>query len=79
MEIPGEFWQRGVRAGRGSLLLRLQLAPPLSPCVLVTPCLPALSRIGLGLLRGQLASEECRGASGGLSVEQTSSQVLQLL
>ena len=38
------------------------------------------TQAGMGLCtRGRLASEECGGASGGISGEQTSSQVLQLL
>lgn len=64
-------WEKSSAAAAvGSSFVSLCLGYSMSPCT---------SQVGLGLLRGQLASEECRGASGGLSVEQTSSQVLQLL
>jgi hypothetical protein len=74
-----EFQQRGASASREGKsfppLPLLQLAPLLSlpwgPCylvILLPPCTKWARR---------LASEECRGASGGIS--QTSFQVLQLL
>jgi hypothetical protein len=59
-------------------LLLLQLAPPLSPHAGYSRA-PSAESGPAGLMRGRLASEECGRASGGVSGEQTSSQVLQLL
>lgn len=58
-----------------SVAFLLQLAPPLfPPCHLSCFTLPCTESGQASLTRGQLAKEKCRGASGSISGEQSSSQ-----
>jgi hypothetical protein len=78
-----EFWQREER-GRGGRGEVTSASSAGSTSIFAVPpsWLPTLPCAELGLSRptkGHLASEECGRSSGGISGEQTSSQVLQLL